>query len=140
MKVTDKFFALRHVSPFDTLWREELVLIAEVAKERGFAPGELVAVAGAPAARLYVVIRGRLLRADATPAPIVFGALSLLYNYPLAQNLYAAPEGEMLCLLIGKGHFFTMVNECPAFTAGLIALARAEASFYDTAVPMGDLQ
>ena len=137
MNRADKLFALRHLTPFDALRREELVLIAEVARERSFGAGEAVSVAGTPVARLYTVIQGRILSSDDTLIPAVFGSLSLLYNYPLAHDLYAAPEEETTCLLIGKGHFFTLINECPAFTAGLIALAQSEALLYETTIPIG---
>ena len=90
--------------------------------------------------RLYAVVQGRLLAANTRPVPAVFGMVSLLYNYPLAYDLRVAPEAEATCLLIGKGHFFTIVNECPEFSAGLIKLARMEAPLYDTTLTTGQVR
>ena len=41
--------------------------------------------------------------------------------------------------MIGKGHFFTLINECPEFTAGLLDLSRLETPFYNTTVDVGDV-
>ena len=83
MNITEKLFALKNMSPFSDMRHDELALIAEVARERVFAPGELVSAEGTPVARLYAVVQGRILDADGKPVPDVFGSISLLYNYPL---------------------------------------------------------
>jgi signal-transduction protein with cAMP-binding, CBS, and nucleotidyltransferase domain len=131
MHITEKLFALQRLTPFSGLRHGELALIAEVARERTLAPGEVVSAAGTPVVRLYAVVCGRLLAADSKPVPAVLGTVSLLYNYPLAYDLRVAPEASATCLIIGKGHFFTIVNECPEFSAGLIELARLEAPLYN---------
>ncbi len=131
MDITEKLFALKRIAPFSGLRHSELALIAEVARERRFAPGALVSASGTPVARLYTVVAGRIVNADGQPTPMVFGAASLLYSYPLVKDLYASPDEGVTCLLMGKGHFFTLINECPEFTAGLLELSSAAASFYD---------
>ncbi len=139
MNITEKLFALKNMSPFSDMRHDELALIAEVARERVFAPGELVSAEGTPVARLYAVVQGRILDADGKPVPDVFGSISLLYNYPLSQALHASPDAGVTCVMIGKGHFFTLINECPEFTAGLIELSRLEAPLYDTTVDTGGM-
>jgi CRP-like cAMP-binding protein len=140
MHITEKIFALQRLTPFNALRHGELVLIAEVTRERRFAPGEVVSAAGTPVSRLFAVVCGRLLAADSTPVPAVFGMVSLLYNYPLIYDLRVALESSATCLSIGKGHFFTIINECPEFSAGLIDLAHMEAPLYDRTLKIGDLQ
>jgi CRP-like cAMP-binding protein len=140
MHISEKMFALKRLTPFNELRHGELALIAEVTRERTLTPGEVVLAAGVPVARLYAVVQGRLLAANTQLVPAVFGTVSLLYNYPLAYDLCVAPEAGATCLIIGKGHFFTIINECPEFSAGLIELCRLEAPLYHRTLTPGALQ
>jgi hypothetical protein len=52
----------------------------------------------------------------------VIGADLLLTNQPVGNTLAADPEAGAVALRMSKGHFFTIVNECPAFLVEMTRL------------------
>lgn len=119
MKLTQKIFGLKGISPFDRLGYSELVAIAEVTRVKRFAPGERVIPSGHVLQRLFAVIEGQIVRDGGAPVPAVFGVRSLLDEMPIAADLTAGPGGAV-CLLISKGHFYRILNEFPEFTLGFL--------------------
>ncbi|HBN08100.1 MAG TPA: Crp/Fnr family transcriptional regulator [Cyanobacteria bacterium UBA8530] len=117
MTLTEKAFALRAVPPFDRLNDSELALVAEATKFRLFAPGERIASADGVLQKLYVRISGAVFSGN-EHFPAVFGAPSLLFGHSLERDLIACPETGASCLLISKGHFFTLIYECPCLMVG----------------------
>ncbi|MEW6754653.1 MAG: cyclic nucleotide-binding domain-containing protein [Candidatus Latescibacterota bacterium] len=120
MTQVEKIFALQRVSPFDRLYDAELTLVAEVARDRRYPPGETVVSERAPLQSLYVVVQGGVYSADGTPAPRVVGIHSLLFDLPFTDTLRASPEEGAVCLVIGKSHFHTIVNACSELVIGLL--------------------
>lgn len=114
MNQVEKIFALKRHPLFSSLEDAELILIADVAVSRQFAPGSTIAEPGALLNRIYVVTGGTISGAgdDSVDLPLV-GVESLVLEKPVAQTLVAHPEDGAQCLVIGKGHFFTILNECP---------------------------
>jgi signal-transduction protein with cAMP-binding, CBS, and nucleotidyltransferase domain len=120
MTITEKLFALKAAPPFDRLRDGELALLADAARVRRWAAGEIVGSAGESLRRLYVVIDGRVLDPEGATLPRVFGVNALLFHRPLAATLSAAaPEGAT-CLLIQAGHFHTAIHECPGLLTGFL--------------------
>jgi signal-transduction protein with cAMP-binding, CBS, and nucleotidyltransferase domain len=115
MTLTERMFALRDVAGFDQLRDEELLTVASSMTERRYEPGQVVVSAGSSMWHLLVVVSGRV---DAEPGrPIasqVIGADVLLTNRPAARTLTADAGDGAVCLRMSKGHFFTVVSECPA--------------------------
>ena len=63
---------------------------------------------------LLVVVGGRVETEPGRPISTqVIGADVLLMNRPAPRTLTAGAEGAV-CLRMCKGHFFTVVSECPA--------------------------
>ena len=117
-------FALRRLEPFRRLDDNELLLIAQHARFRTFAPGRVVIPAGVVADALFVRLRGEVAFA-AAPAPAVFDAPGLLFGTPALADYVAGPEG-LGALVIAKPHVFTIARECPEFVVGLRDLAWVE--------------
>jgi signal-transduction protein with cAMP-binding, CBS, and nucleotidyltransferase domain len=117
----EKLFALRQVQPFDRLPPDELALLAEVARPRSYAPGEVIHPGEAPLTRLLVVVGGRAVDAAGVAAGPIAGLASLVANLP-APRLAADPTAGVRLLDISKRHFFTLARECPEFVLGLIEL------------------
>ncbi len=126
MNLIEKLFALRNVPPFDALRDGELGLVAEVAKERTYRPGQIVVQPGTVLSRLIVAVEGRLVTPGGEELPTAIGLHSLLFDAPLSCELVAGEEAGAHCLTIQKGHFFTILNDCPAFVVGLLPLAHRE--------------
>jgi signal-transduction protein with cAMP-binding, CBS, and nucleotidyltransferase domain len=117
----EKLFALRRVQPFDRLPADELALLAEVARPRAYAPGEVIHPGEVPLGRLLVLADGRAVDAAGAAAGPIAGVGSLLNNVP-AGRLAADPVAGARMLDISKRHFFTLARECPEFVLGLIEL------------------
>lgn len=123
LSIPERLFTLRGIPPFDRLRDTELALVADVARGRRFAAGEVVVSPVRPLTRLHVVAAGSLLDASGAPVGPVFGVETLLFDRPLVGEYRAGPEGAS-CLLVGKGNFFTMINECPGFLVDLAEAVR----------------
>jgi signal-transduction protein with cAMP-binding, CBS, and nucleotidyltransferase domain len=117
----EKLFALRQVQPFDRLPPDELALLAEVARPRSFAPGEIIHPGEVPLPRLLVVAGGRALDEQGAAAGPILGVGSLVRDRP-APRLLSDPGQGVRLLDISKRHFFTLARECPEFVLGLIEL------------------
>jgi CRP-like cAMP-binding protein len=116
----EKLLALRNTPSFERLRDMELALIAEVAREKHYVPGDLVIARQKLLNRLYVVVQGEVWSAANRAMPAVIGAESLLFDIPATETLIASRETGAVCLLISKAHFFTIVNECPSLVIGFL--------------------
>lgn len=123
MTLTERLFVLRVVPGFDQLREEELLAVAASMTERRYRPGEVVASAGTSLWHLLVVVEGRIgTMHSAQAVPPVIGADLLLANRPVPVTLTADEADGAACLRLSKGHFFTVVNECPALLVEMIRL------------------
>lgn len=124
MKVAEKMFALRRSPPFDRLFDSEMGPMARACRVRDYRAGELVAPGDRPLRHLYIVVGGSVERGGVS-LPRVFGETSLLLRHLPGQPLVAGAAGAR-CLLLGRGHFFTLVNECPWLLQGVLRRLSAE--------------
>lgn len=124
MNTIDRLFELRTTPPFDQLRQSELVLIAAAAWTREYRSGETIGHAGRPLRHLYILAEGSA-EWNGEPVPHVFGTESLLQGTPLDQPIRAGGIGAT-CILIRRGHFHTILSECPALVVGLLRRPAAE--------------
>lgn len=115
MNRIERFFRLQALPAFQMLRVSELGVIAEAVSDHDYSPGRVIATAGNPLPRLIIAASGGLQTADGAALPPMIGIPSLLYDRPLAVDILTAPDGPTLCLTMQKRHFFTLINECPAF-------------------------
>ena len=115
MNRIETFYALKSISPFQTLRDNELGVIVDVVDERIYPPQHLVMVSGVPFSRLLIAIRGGFETKSGIVLPKMIGIPSLLNEWPLHDDLYSAEHEETLCLSIQRGHFYTLINEFPSF-------------------------
>jgi hypothetical protein len=120
MTLSEKIFALHALPPLAELGESELAVIAEIARERRFAPGETIFEAGSVPPRLLFVISGAILNSDGVDQGCVPGAVPLLLEIPLTRKWSACPRQGALCLKVARGHLFTLAQQCPAFVVGLL--------------------
>lgn len=120
MTRTEKIFLLRSVAGFDRLHDTELAVIAEVATERRFGPGDTVCLAGSTSGKAYVVVHGAIEAPDGTAVPGIVGVGSVLFDLPATTTLCASRDLGALCLAISRSHLFTVVRECPVLLCGLL--------------------
>lgn len=126
MNLAEKIFALKQHPLFSTLEDSELILIADVTVSRRFEPGATIAEAGTLLNRVYVVTEGSVAEEEGSrPSPLLVGVESLLLNKPIDGPLIAQAESGAHCLVIGKSHFFTIINECPEVLVHYLEGARA---------------
>ena len=104
-------FALQPQPPFDSLRDSELEVIASVMTQKRFAPGALILGSGEPFQRLLVRLNGNWLTGD-RELPALLGVHSLLTGEEGPGEVKAG-AGGCQCLTMSRGHFFTIINECP---------------------------
>ncbi len=122
MTVIERFFKLRDVPPFDRLYDSELSLIAEAAVQRTYAPGHVILSSNKLLKALFITLDGWLEDAAGKRMPSVFSPEYLLMGIPADGDVIASKERGAVCLLISKGHFFTILYECPMLTLGFSEL------------------
>jgi signal-transduction protein with cAMP-binding, CBS, and nucleotidyltransferase domain len=120
MTLIEKMLALKRTPPFDRLYDAELTLIAEVARERHYAPGEVIISQRRPVHHLVVVVDGETDSEGESRGPRLTGVASLLFDAPVTQTVSASRQDGATCLLIAKSHFHTIVNACPELVVGLL--------------------
>ena len=120
MTITEKLFALKKIPLFNRLRNSELILIAEVASVRRFGSGEKVVSSGVLLQSLYVVVQGAVQKENSGTSAPIFGIESLIFEKTTSEMLQADSSDGATCLVISKGHFFTIVNECPNLAIGFL--------------------
>ena len=107
----ERLLSLRSIPPFDTLQEGELAALARVCAERQWAPGQQVLGGARVPASLYIVVEGWL-ESEGVRLGSVLGEPGLLFGFQIATPWAAGAEGAR-ALLLTRGHFFTLLNECP---------------------------
>jgi signal-transduction protein with cAMP-binding, CBS, and nucleotidyltransferase domain len=120
MTPIERALALCAIPPFNRLTDGELLIIAGVTAVRRHRGGETIAAEGAILDRLLVLVEGAF---DGVPAAQrLFGAAGILFERPMESALRVAADHEALLLVISRGHFHTIINECPEILRGLITV------------------
>ncbi len=133
--LVERFFALRDVPPFDRLYDSELLLIAGAAVERTYTPGHVIVSNNKLLKALFITVSGWLEDETGRRLPQVFSPEFLLLGIPAENDIKASAEQGAVCLLISKGHFFTMLYECPALALGFSELPGVDAAYEAEAPP-----
>lgn len=115
MTLTEKIFSLKSASCFESLEHSDLVMIADIARERIYAPSEVFCDSGQILRKFYVVTEGNIQNEAGKNMPPILGPASLLFDIPVSDKLLASTSKGAKCLAIAKGHFFTVVYRCPSF-------------------------
>ena len=121
MSPVEIVFALQSQDPFSSLNDAELEILAEAWVERRFAAGALVLGTGEPFHRLLIRLEGQWV-CDGKELPNVLGVQSLLAGEEGPGEIRAGSDG-VRCLTLSRGHFFTLINECPAILLSLLSRA-----------------
>ena len=135
MTIIERMTVLRTLAPFDLLAPAELLQVADACAEKNYSAGQIVFERGKPLLAVHVVCEGSIVM-DGRECGRIFGVEGVLFHRVLSATALAGSTGAR-CLTLGCGKFFTLANECPAFTLGFAATARARAWQY--AAP-GDIQ
>ena len=124
MPVIERVLFLRHVPLFDELSPADLGAIAEVAQERSFADGELLASEGELGDELLIVASG-IVRVEAGGSEIarrgpgeVVGEMSLITRDPRMASLVA--DGDVRAIRIGRREFESMIHDRPDIGIGVM--------------------
>lgn len=120
MKRMEKLFALKVLRCFGQLSDSELAIVADIAVERVYKPGESLCRSDTVLESLYVVVEGAVRDEQGAALPEMIGPASLLFGIPTAGALNACHEEGAVCLVVSKAHFFTLIHECPALLLGLL--------------------
>ncbi len=124
MPVIERVLFLRRVPLFDELSPADLGAIAEVAQERSFADGELLASEGELGDELLIVASG-IVRVEAGGSEIarrgpgeVVGEMSLITRDPRMASLVA--DGDVRAIRIGRREFESMIHDRPDIGIGVM--------------------
>lgn len=119
MSDTSNESLLAEVVPFDCLGPAELAIVSKVLTEISFEPGAVIQLVGKPVNRVLIRTQGSWL-SDQTELPDVVGIGAVMGTSKDAREIVAGPSG-VTCLAIQKGHFFTIIYECPQALVRLLA-------------------
>lgn len=124
MPVIERVLFLRRVPLFDGLAPADLGAIAEVAEERSFEDGELLAAEGELGDELFIVASGTV-RVEAGGSEIarrgrgeVLGEISLITHGPRMASLVA--DGDVRAIRIGRREFESMIHDRPDIGIGVM--------------------
>jgi signal-transduction protein with cAMP-binding, CBS, and nucleotidyltransferase domain len=113
MNITEKIFALNQIETFSSLQYSELILIAEVTSEYHYQPEKVIVPSGTILQKLYIVVDGKVITQEHQQSIPIFGVNSLILEEAIPYDLIADKALGATVLSISKGHFFTIINECP---------------------------
>jgi hypothetical protein len=121
MNLAEKIFALHAVFPFSELKAKELLVAANAFSARSFPPGHIICPVGETMNRLYVRTSGALVDPQGTIMHPVVGTTCLLVGQPTPFTIISGPSGYE-GLLLQRGKFFTLINECPSLLLGFFQM------------------
>ena len=124
MPLIERVLFLRRVPLFDELAPADLGAIAEVAQERSFTDGEVLASEGELGDELLIVASGAV-RVETGGAEIarrgrgeVVGEMSLITGGPRMASLVA--DGDVRAIRIGRREFESMIHDRPDIGIGVM--------------------
>ena len=131
MTLIEKIFSLKSTQCFERLDYSDLVLISDIARDYAYAPGEKFCEPGHVLTRLYVITDGSIQNDTGKVMPVILGPASLLFDIPVTERLLASPSKGARCLIIGKGHFFTIIHQRPSLLCGFLEMKDFEVRIPD---------
>jgi len=117
MNTLEKLSYLRNCSPFDKLSPAELMQVADSSDMKKYSPGQIVLHKEMSITHVHIVIEGEVQYMEKAITGLI-GAEGVFLHTTLIDNIVAGNDGA-LTLVIGRGRFYTIINECPAFTVSL---------------------
>jgi CRP-like cAMP-binding protein len=121
MTLSEKILALHARPPFSQLKTEELLIAATAFSPRSYKPGTILCSRGETINKLYVRVSGNLVDDQGRILQSVVGTTCLLTGQPTPFSVFAGSEGYQ-GLLLPRGKFFTLINECPALLTGFFRI------------------
>jgi hypothetical protein len=134
MTLSEKIFALHAVFPFSQLRTEELLIVATAFSPRSFPAGTTICPAGETLNKLYVQTRGSLVDDKGRVMQSVVGTTCLLTGQPTPFPIIAGSQGYQ-GLLLQRGKFFTLINECPVLLSGFFKIPLLGIDYDETTEP-----
>jgi CRP/FNR family cyclic AMP-dependent transcriptional regulator len=116
----ERVLVLRTIPLFAGLSPSDLRSVADIAEERSFGGGDVIAVEGEAGDELHIVLAGTVavVRGEGGTIPVarrgqgeVVGEMSIITHAPRVASLVA--EGDVRTLRIGSREFETMIRERP---------------------------
>ena len=118
----EEFFA--RVPIFANCTPEEIAMIAGVAQESYFQPGQIIVTQGTPGQAFYLVLAGRveILRDDTSLGAFgpgdFFGEMSLLDQAPRSATIRAIDQ--VTCLMLSSWDFKALLERHPSIAIKLL--------------------
>ena len=120
MSPMERVLVLRTIPLFAGLSPSDLRSVADIAEERSFVDGDVIAVEGETGDELHIVLAGTVsvVRGEGGTTPVarrgqgeVVGEMSIITHAPRVASLIA--EGDVRTLRIGSREFESMIRERP---------------------------
>jgi len=130
MSPIERVLELRRIPLFAGLSPTDLLRVAEIAEERTFADGDVIAEEGEIGEELHIILAGTVLvvrRDDGRPdddviarrtAGDVIGEMSIISRAPRVASLVV--EGDVRTISIGRREFESMIAERPDVALGVM--------------------
>jgi len=118
MRLIEKIFILQNQSPFNILRHTELILTANIANVKKYAKGSTLISNDFPVQNLFILKKGEASYKGKNISGF-FGAEELMNDVTLEESVIAQTDIE--ALIISKGHFYTLIYECPEFMIELLS-------------------
>ncbi len=131
MTLSEKIFALHAVSPFSQLKPEELLIAATAFSPRSYEPGTVICPAGQTINRLYVRVKGSMVDEQYRLMQSVVGTTCLLTGQATPFSILAGKNGYK-GLILPRGKFFTLINECPVLLTGFFKMPLLGIDYIDS--------
>lgn len=117
MNLVEKIFILKNETVFSSLSNAELILVANIAKTRSYSKGSAIVEQNMPIQNIFILKDKNATYKEKVLAKC-FGAEEMLNDVTLEEDIVAQEDIEVI--LISKGHFYTLVYECPSFMIDLL--------------------
>ncbi len=119
MSEESKQAVLAAVIPFDRLSPLELEIVGAVLQENSYEPGAVIQLANHPLGRILIRTKGSW-QSEHAELPNVIGVGALIGLEGRYPEIVAGDSG-VECYALRKGHFFTIINECPEVLVRLLS-------------------
>ena len=121
LTITEKLFALKVIEPFSTLTTDILMNLCSVSPLLTYEANQTIIESDSISDGIFVLVKGAFVTTKDANYKII-GANSVLYNEKYDESIVACPTQGAVCFRITKGHFLTLIYECPFFLTELLQL------------------